>query len=167
LNRLELSKLEPTRYHKISHNPIAIKRLLVDLFVEAHELAPSKIILDLDATDDPVHGNQRHTHGDPRRTASGMTAAASAAGSVGLSRASRLRAELHGIAPKIGMKLPPHAAPGYSLSSQRGPGFRRLNLHSSGSILPHRKETGTAEADDLEHLHDPEQSGVAGHRRGP
>src|SRR5438034_11807477 len=28
LNRLELSKLQPTRYHKISHNPIAIKRLL-------------------------------------------------------------------------------------------------------------------------------------------
>src|SRR6266851_6407201 len=27
LNRLELSRLEPTRYHKISHNPIAIKRL--------------------------------------------------------------------------------------------------------------------------------------------
>src|SRR5271167_5189580 len=26
LNRLELSCLEPTRYHKISHNPIAIKR---------------------------------------------------------------------------------------------------------------------------------------------
>ena len=58
LNRLELSRLEPTRYHKISHNPIAIKRLLVDLFVEAHERAPSEIILDLDATDDPVHGNQ-------------------------------------------------------------------------------------------------------------
>src|SRR5438270_7724793 len=37
LNRLELSRLEPTRYHKISHSPIAIKRLLVDLFVEAHE----------------------------------------------------------------------------------------------------------------------------------
>src|SRR6202795_4595851 len=37
LNRLELSRLEPTRYHKISHNPIAIKRLLVDLFLEAHE----------------------------------------------------------------------------------------------------------------------------------
>src|ERR1700716_3454167 len=31
LNRLELSQLEPTRYHKISHNPIAIKRLMVDL----------------------------------------------------------------------------------------------------------------------------------------
>ena len=27
LNRLELSRLEPTRYHKISHNPVAIKGL--------------------------------------------------------------------------------------------------------------------------------------------
>ena len=65
LNRLELSRLEPTRYHKISHNPIAIKRLLVDQFLEAHERAPSEIILDLDATDDPVHGMQegRFFHG--------------------------------------------------------------------------------------------------------
>jgi Transposase DDE domain group 1 len=65
LNRLELSKLEATRYHKISHNPIAIKRLLVDFFVEAHKRAPNEIILDLDATDDPVHGNQegRFFHG--------------------------------------------------------------------------------------------------------
>jgi len=65
LNRLELSCLEPTRYHKISHNPVAIKRLLVDLFLEAHEQAPSEIILDLDTTDDPVHGNQegRFFHG--------------------------------------------------------------------------------------------------------
>src|SRR6202163_1094117 len=65
LNRLELSRLESTRYHKISHNPIAIKRLLVDLFLEAHEQAPSEIILDLDTTDDPVHGNQegRFFHG--------------------------------------------------------------------------------------------------------
>jgi Transposase DDE domain group 1 len=37
LNRLELSRLQPTRYHKISHNPIAIKRLFVDLFLEAHD----------------------------------------------------------------------------------------------------------------------------------
>jgi Transposase DDE domain group 1 len=58
LNRLELSRLEPTRYHKISHNPIAIKRLLVDLFLEAHRRPPPEIILDLDATDDPVHGTQ-------------------------------------------------------------------------------------------------------------
>ena len=33
-NRLELSRLEPTRYHKISHNPMAIKRLFVDLFLD-------------------------------------------------------------------------------------------------------------------------------------
>ncbi len=35
LNRLELSRLEPTRYHRISHNSVAIKGLLVDLFLEA------------------------------------------------------------------------------------------------------------------------------------
>jgi len=65
LNRLELSRLQPTRYHKISHNPIAIKRLLVELFLEAHERPPQQIILDLDATDDPVHGEQegRFFHG--------------------------------------------------------------------------------------------------------
>src|SRR5438105_7128449 len=51
LNRLELSRLEPSRYHKISHNPVAIKKLLVDLFLEAHAQAPNEIILDLDATD--------------------------------------------------------------------------------------------------------------------
>ena len=65
LNRLELSRLEPTRYHKISHNPIAIRRLLVDFFLEAHKRPPKEIIIDLDATDDPVHGNQegRFFHG--------------------------------------------------------------------------------------------------------
>jgi hypothetical protein len=40
LNRLELSKLAPTRYHKISHNPMAIRNLFVDLFIEAHTRAP-------------------------------------------------------------------------------------------------------------------------------
>jgi hypothetical protein len=65
LNRLELSKLEPTRYHKISHNPVAINNLLVDQFVEAHARPPKQIILDLDATDDPLHGEQegRFFHG--------------------------------------------------------------------------------------------------------
>ena len=65
LNRLELSTLQPTRYHKISHNPVAIRSLFVDLFLEAHERAPGEIILDLDATDDPVHGEQegRFFHG--------------------------------------------------------------------------------------------------------
>ena len=65
LNRLELSRAEPTRYHKISHDPAAIESLFVDLFLDAHTKAPKQIILDLDATDDPLHGNQegRFFHG--------------------------------------------------------------------------------------------------------
>jgi hypothetical protein len=65
LNRLELSRPEPTKYHKISHDPAAIEGLLVDLFIEAHKRAPSQIVLDLDATDDPLHGRQegRFFHG--------------------------------------------------------------------------------------------------------
>jgi len=58
LNRLELSRAEPTRYHKVSHDALAIESLFVDLFLDAHQKAPKQIILDLDATDDPLHGNQ-------------------------------------------------------------------------------------------------------------
>jgi Transposase DDE domain group 1 len=58
LNRLELSRSEPTRYHKISYDPAAIEALAVDLFLEAHDRVPKQIILDLDATDDPLHGDQ-------------------------------------------------------------------------------------------------------------
>src|SRR2546427_7328811 len=54
LNPLELSRLEPTRYHKISHNPMAIKRPFMDLFLEAHGRPAKQIIPDLYATDDPV-----------------------------------------------------------------------------------------------------------------
>jgi hypothetical protein len=65
LNRLELSGADPTKYHKISHDGRAIENLLVDLFVEAHRRAPDRIVLDLDATDDPLHGEQegRFFHG--------------------------------------------------------------------------------------------------------
>jgi hypothetical protein len=65
LNRLELSRGEPTRYHKISHDAAAVETLFVDLFLDAHSKAPQQIILDLDATDDPLHGNQegRFFHG--------------------------------------------------------------------------------------------------------
>src|SRR6267143_1374029 len=65
LNRLELSRSQPTRYHKISYDGAAIERLFVDLFLEAHAQAPQQIILDLDATDDPLHGHQegRFFHG--------------------------------------------------------------------------------------------------------
>lgn len=65
LNRLELSRPEPTKYHRISHDEAAIENLLVDLFVEAHRRPPRQIVLDLDATDDPLHGQQegRFFHG--------------------------------------------------------------------------------------------------------
>ena len=65
LNRLELSKPEPSRYHKISYDAAAVERLFVDLFLEAHRTAPGQITLDLDATDDPLHGEQegRFFHG--------------------------------------------------------------------------------------------------------
>ena len=65
LNRLELSRSAPSRYHKISHDPATIEGLFVDLFLEAHAKAPKQIILDLDATDDPLHGHQegRFFHG--------------------------------------------------------------------------------------------------------
>ena len=65
LNRLEHAPLAPSRYHKIGHNAAAIEGLFVDLFLEAHKVPPKEIILDLDATDDPLHGHQegRFFHG--------------------------------------------------------------------------------------------------------
>jgi hypothetical protein len=65
LNRLELSRTTPSRCHKISYRAEAVERLFVDLFLEAHGTAPKEIVLDLDATDDPLHGEQegRFFHG--------------------------------------------------------------------------------------------------------
>jgi hypothetical protein len=66
LNRLEHAPPgEPTRYHRIGHDGAAIERLLVDLFLDAHRTPPAEIVLDLDATDDPLHGSQegRFFHG--------------------------------------------------------------------------------------------------------
>ena len=53
------------RYNKISYSPEALDELLVDLFLEAHRQAPREIVLDLDATDTPLHGRQeaRFFHG--------------------------------------------------------------------------------------------------------
>jgi hypothetical protein len=65
LNRLEHAPSQPRRYHKIGHDPVAIEGLFVDLFLEAHKTQPKEIVLDLDATDDPLHGHQegRFFHG--------------------------------------------------------------------------------------------------------
>ena len=68
LNRLELGRPETaraSRYHRIVADPAALDALLVDLFAEAHAVPPEEIWLDLDATDDPLHGHQegRFFHG--------------------------------------------------------------------------------------------------------
>ena len=53
------------RYNKISYSAEALDTLLVDLFMEAHPGARREIVLDLDATDTPLHGRQeaRFFHG--------------------------------------------------------------------------------------------------------
>ena len=67
LNRLEHAPAgEPGRYHRIGHDTAAIEALFVDLFLDAHRgAAPRQIVLDLDATDVPLHGHQegRFFHG--------------------------------------------------------------------------------------------------------
>jgi hypothetical protein len=63
LNRLEycpetvIDQAE-SRYHRISHDPKGIERLLLELFLESYRQPPRWIVLDLDVTDDQVHGNQ-------------------------------------------------------------------------------------------------------------
>jgi len=68
LNRLELTRPETvatSRYKKILLKDDAVDRLLVDVFLQAHRRAPNQIVIDLDATDDPLHGRQegRFFHG--------------------------------------------------------------------------------------------------------
>jgi hypothetical protein len=66
LNRLELTPAgEPHRYHKITYSAEALDALLVEIFLEAHQRPPQEIVLDLDVTDTPLHGEQeaRFFHG--------------------------------------------------------------------------------------------------------
>ncbi len=68
LNRLELTSADASaeeRYKKIVANPAAMDGLLIDLFLESYEEPPAQIVLDIDATDDPIHGSQegRFFHG--------------------------------------------------------------------------------------------------------
>jgi len=68
LNRLELTPADAgprSRYKKIVYHPEKIEALLVDLFLDSYAAAPKEIILDFDATDDPLHGHQegRFFHG--------------------------------------------------------------------------------------------------------
>jgi Transposase DDE domain group 1 len=65
LNRLELSDGRPNRYKKITFWKAAIDELLVKVFLESYDSAPEEIVLDVDATDFPLHGEQegRFFHG--------------------------------------------------------------------------------------------------------
>ena len=61
LNRLELSPTRAdadTRYKKIPCRTSDVERLFVTLFLQAHVRPPERIVLDLYATDDPIHGHQ-------------------------------------------------------------------------------------------------------------
>jgi hypothetical protein len=53
------------RYRRIAVDRNAVEDLFVELFLDAHARAPREIVLDLDATDDPLHGDQegRFFHG--------------------------------------------------------------------------------------------------------
>ena len=68
LNRWERTPAEASaasRYHKIVYHGEAIAAVFIDYFLDAHATAPERIVLDLDATDDPLHGQQegRFFHG--------------------------------------------------------------------------------------------------------
>jgi Transposase DDE domain group 1 len=68
LNRLELRSDDPERdgiYKKISCSTDAVDRFLLERFVATHPQPPERVVLDFDATDDPLHGTQegRFFHG--------------------------------------------------------------------------------------------------------
>ncbi|WP_165236054.1 IS1380 family transposase [Aquisphaera insulae] len=68
LNRLELTPVgadSDARYKKIACRTHDVEDLFTDLFLQAHPTPPGRIVLDLDATDDPIHGRQlgRFFHG--------------------------------------------------------------------------------------------------------
>lgn len=68
LNRLELTPADATtesRYRKVVYDGEALADLFVDVYLDAQPKRPKEIILDLDATDDLIHGTQegRFFHG--------------------------------------------------------------------------------------------------------
>lgn len=65
LNRMELGAGTVDRYKKITFWKEGVDELLVTIFIESHQQAPAEIVLDVDTTDLPLHGNQegRFFHG--------------------------------------------------------------------------------------------------------
>ena len=59
MNRLEHAPGDGcSRYHKIGCDREALQDVFVDVFLDADGKAPREIVLDLDATDDPLHGHR-------------------------------------------------------------------------------------------------------------
>jgi hypothetical protein len=65
LERTPASGAERDRYRKVRYDAAAIDALLLDVFMDSHRDAPEEVVLDLDATDTPLHGRQegRFFHG--------------------------------------------------------------------------------------------------------
>ena len=65
LNRLEHGKGEEDRYKKILCDEQAVEKLFVTKFISRRREVPGRVVLDVDATDDPLHGEQegRFFHG--------------------------------------------------------------------------------------------------------
>jgi Transposase DDE domain group 1 len=57
-----VGKIGRDRQHKIDHDGAAIERLFVDVFLDAHDAAPARIVIDLDATDSTLYGEQEGRH---------------------------------------------------------------------------------------------------------
>lgn len=70
INRLEycpetIINQKSSRYHRIEHDPKEIEKAFVEIFLASYKKPPREIVLDMDVTDDQVHGNQEGAFFNP------------------------------------------------------------------------------------------------------
>ena len=70
INRLEycpetIINQKSSRYHKIEPEPKEIEKAFVEIFLADYKKPPREIVLDMDVTDDQVHGNQEGAFFNP------------------------------------------------------------------------------------------------------
>ncbi len=70
INRLEycpetILNQKENRYHRIEHNPKEIEKAFVEIFLASYKKRAREIVLDMDVTDDQVHGNQEGAFFNP------------------------------------------------------------------------------------------------------
>ena len=70
INRLEycpetIINQKQSRYHKIEADPKEIEKAFVEIFLASYKKPPREIVLDIDVTDDQVHGNQEGAFFNP------------------------------------------------------------------------------------------------------